>query len=425
MNGNYYTLERKSCIKYKCNVKQEIAKQNAITLIALIITIIILLILAGVTINVILGENGLFSLTKNTGEDYIKAGLKEELEAEILNIQGRKIAEGKELKREDLVELENINAIMDSYGIPAEGEYKNYFFEVDEKYSVTILDKLDGKLREPKIRITDVTPLGFTVIISHNSATVDEYKYYANGELVYSGTKEKRYKVNAMEGTQYSVYVEACTKTENKRSNIATATTTTINKGIRLNGGTDIRTNLLQKDIYENASGQYTVAMRVKINRKEQSTVNYMGFFGFHNDTSGMQIQFSATSTSLADGLDYSPYYDKWTDVILTYTNGERKLYLNGKLEKSRVVLRPPHPGKFVIGNSIEPNWSRFMKGSIASVKVWSKTLTDEEVANLDMGQANTSIQVENLKLESFLDNLEEIQRIGTMYGSNYTFLSN
>ena len=99
MNGNYYTLEGKSCIKYKCNVKQEIAKQNAITLIALIITIIILLILAGVTINVILGENGLFSLTKNTGEDYIKAGLKEELEAEILNIQGRKISEVKELNR--------------------------------------------------------------------------------------------------------------------------------------------------------------------------------------------------------------------------------------------------------------------------------------------------------------------------------------
>ena len=132
-----------------CNVKVRgctcYGNQKAITLIALIITIIILLILAGVTINIILGENGLISLTKNAGEDYIKAGLKEELETEILNIQGRKILEGKEFKREDLSELSKIGAIMDSYGIPAEGEYKDYFFEVDEKYVVTILDKQKGE----------------------------------------------------------------------------------------------------------------------------------------------------------------------------------------------------------------------------------------------------------------------------------------
>ena len=40
------------------------------------ITIIVLLILAGVTINVILGENGLISITKNAGEEYIKARFK-------------------------------------------------------------------------------------------------------------------------------------------------------------------------------------------------------------------------------------------------------------------------------------------------------------------------------------------------------------
>ena len=132
-----------------CNVKVRgctcYGNQKAITLIALIITIIILLILAGVTISIILGKNGLISLTKNAGEDYIKEGLKEELEAEILNIQGRKILEGKEFKREDLSELSKIGAIMDSYGIPAEGEYKDYFFEVDEKYVVTILDKQKGE----------------------------------------------------------------------------------------------------------------------------------------------------------------------------------------------------------------------------------------------------------------------------------------
>ena len=51
-------------------------QEKGITLIALVITIIVLLILAGVTINVILGENGLISITKNAGEEYIKARFK-------------------------------------------------------------------------------------------------------------------------------------------------------------------------------------------------------------------------------------------------------------------------------------------------------------------------------------------------------------
>lgn len=48
-------------------------QNKGITLIALIITIIILLILAGVTINVLIGENGLFSIAKKAGKSYEEA----------------------------------------------------------------------------------------------------------------------------------------------------------------------------------------------------------------------------------------------------------------------------------------------------------------------------------------------------------------
>lgn len=44
-------------------MEKNLRKNNAITLIALIITIIILLILAGVAIAVLTGDNGLFSRT--------------------------------------------------------------------------------------------------------------------------------------------------------------------------------------------------------------------------------------------------------------------------------------------------------------------------------------------------------------------------
>ena len=46
---------------------------NAITLIALVITIIVLLILAGVTINLTLGENGIFRTAEMAGKNYTEA----------------------------------------------------------------------------------------------------------------------------------------------------------------------------------------------------------------------------------------------------------------------------------------------------------------------------------------------------------------
>lgn len=49
-------------------------KQNkAITLVALVVTIIVLLILAGVSINMVFGENGIFSKTQIASEKYKQA----------------------------------------------------------------------------------------------------------------------------------------------------------------------------------------------------------------------------------------------------------------------------------------------------------------------------------------------------------------
>ncbi len=77
---------------------------HAITLIALIITIIILLILAGVTINVLIGKNGLFNTASYAGEKYQQAGAREKLEALLIELQADKIT-----KPEDYNENEYIN----------------------------------------------------------------------------------------------------------------------------------------------------------------------------------------------------------------------------------------------------------------------------------------------------------------------------
>lgn len=51
--------------------------QKGITLVALVITIIILLILAGVTISLTLGPNGLFGMAKNAAGSYSNEANKE------------------------------------------------------------------------------------------------------------------------------------------------------------------------------------------------------------------------------------------------------------------------------------------------------------------------------------------------------------
>lgn len=47
--------------------------QKGITLVALVITIIVLLILAGVTITLTLGEKGIFKTAEKAGENYTQA----------------------------------------------------------------------------------------------------------------------------------------------------------------------------------------------------------------------------------------------------------------------------------------------------------------------------------------------------------------
>ncbi len=69
-------------MKRKC-IKQMVTcheTQKGITLISLVITIILLLILAGVAINFAIGENGIFKLAKDATEKYKNSAEKEEAE---------------------------------------------------------------------------------------------------------------------------------------------------------------------------------------------------------------------------------------------------------------------------------------------------------------------------------------------------------
>lgn len=129
-------------------------KEKGITLIALIVTIVILLILAGITISS-LTQTGLFINANDAKERTIKAQLKEEIEMAIQEIQMEEIAEGRNVDLNSLCngnsngkgklddKLKNI--IVELFDNEITGEYKDYEYVIDDKLNVTIEGKVGVK----------------------------------------------------------------------------------------------------------------------------------------------------------------------------------------------------------------------------------------------------------------------------------------
>ena len=82
-------IQEKEKINLKLlNKRRQRLKEKGITLIALVVTIIILLILAGVTLNMAMSGGGLFSRARNTADKYKKA---QEDEAELISEIGKEM----------------------------------------------------------------------------------------------------------------------------------------------------------------------------------------------------------------------------------------------------------------------------------------------------------------------------------------------
>ena len=123
-------------------------KNKGITLIALIITIIVLLILAGISISALTNQ-GLFGKAKDAGDRTTKAQLKEEISLAIQEIQVEEIPRGNSVTLETLANgqlvakmTEGITATLNGNEIT--GEYKNYNYTIDSKFNVKIENKIAG-----------------------------------------------------------------------------------------------------------------------------------------------------------------------------------------------------------------------------------------------------------------------------------------
>mgnify|MGYP005803152487 FL=1 len=88
-----------------------VKKQNGITLIALVVTIIVLIILAGVSINMLVGENGIINMAQRAKEDTQQAANEEQhsltgvFESNYVTYNGQLHVEGTKLMNENNEEV--------------------------------------------------------------------------------------------------------------------------------------------------------------------------------------------------------------------------------------------------------------------------------------------------------------------------------
>ncbi len=137
-----YTLVKKSGVWFNglSNIKYK-NSNSAITLIALIITIIVLLILAGVTLTMVIGESGIIHKAQESKDETLKSTALEDIKLRVLEVNTDK--EGK-ATLEDIIGFFEENS--DVYTITKKESDRIYVINKNYKYEVEITAELQVSL---------------------------------------------------------------------------------------------------------------------------------------------------------------------------------------------------------------------------------------------------------------------------------------
>lgn len=128
--------------------KDLVSTQRGITLIALIITIILMLILAGVVLNLAIGDNGLIKLGKKAGEEYKISAAKEKIELAVMDYEAKMRKETIYSILDKIEGLESIEPDNEKTGLPYTVTVDGYKFLVKEGIEVIYQEKATGIIPE-------------------------------------------------------------------------------------------------------------------------------------------------------------------------------------------------------------------------------------------------------------------------------------
>ena len=200
-------LNRNSLEKYiKLNKGNCIKSNNAqgITLIALIVTIVVMIVIAGVAINMTIGENGIFTKAVKAKEMQETAAVKEKLE--LKQVEASVALGGGSLTLEDYLKYLVDQGMIDESDIEDTADDNVKTILVDNKYIYTVVKKDDGSIGLeyegkagkllPKIKSVNTKSTTSSIEVKVDATRVDggEYRFYIKD--VASGEDYKKKQTN-------------------------------------------------------------------------------------------------------------------------------------------------------------------------------------------------------------------------------------
>ena len=263
---------------------------RGITIISLVVTIVVLLILAGVSVSLVIGNNNLFDKAKSTQKVQTIAGIKEALELEKADIQ----VESKTVNLENY--LEQISTGKKNYDLSSTEKIdnKNAYIIINDQYKFLLKDKGNGDV--------EITYEGVAVSGDLTLSSYEETYTYPNSGI-FTVT-------NNVSGGELSV--------ESDAPNIATASlkknTITV-----VPGTTAGKANIIVKSA---TNGDYAENKVIHVATVENGTISlsvtpYEGTYDGQAHNAITQVDVNPSDAKLEYSLDGNTY----SETMPTITN--------------------------------------------------------------------------------------------------------
>lgn len=203
-NGSTKASTLTANLKHTSVGVDSISAKNGITLIALVVTIILMLILAGVVLSLTIGEKGMFARAKQVGTMYEEAQAREKLELVLLDLQADKVTD------KTYNQTGYINAKITQKGMSVNGNIvmvDGWQFEIDR--SVPQIGRNLGKGEVITIAQPYVGTSSFTISIPSvpNEADVESYTYIVDNVEETSNDQKEYTKEELEPESHHTAYV--------------------------------------------------------------------------------------------------------------------------------------------------------------------------------------------------------------------------
>ncbi len=282
-------------------------KNKGVTLVALVVTIIILILLAGVSINLTLGENGLINKAKQAKEMQKLAEIKEKIGIELIT------AQVEATERNEILEQEQIKDIVSNYG------------ELQEDNDTIHLKDIDKEISLSEIYKGTITTVGS---YSENKAKMELMEKQIenlekNLELLTSSDDQKaeeilklNKKINELENEKIEIEQNYKKEISDAKEVIATAIT---NQGVNTSN-TDEFINMA-KNIGSLATKKYEEGIDYADGRINTDSNNYKSGYNAGISASSINAKYLG-STHICPNNAYSGYTKQGTISTTAAKNG-------------------------------------------------------------------------------------------------------